>query len=151
MQEKQFEFNPKTRVKGEERQIFDPVRKEWFVLTPEEFVRQFYISLLSEQFSYPISWMRCEVEVKGAGRKKRADLIVYNQQGLPFMVCEFKAMDVPVNEETVFQAARYNRDLNARYVLVANGKIEKIIKLDDITGKQSVVMDFPPLKELQNS
>ena len=144
-----FQFEPKTRLQNGERQIFDPTRGGWFLLTPEEFVRQFYIDLMQTEFGYPISWMKCEVEVKGDGRKKRADLIVCNSIGKPALICEFKSMDVPISEETVFQAARYNRDLGAEYVFVANGKTHRIIQLDQQTGKQKELSSLPSLNVLR--
>ncbi|MFT4681362.1 MAG: putative type IV restriction endonuclease [Flavobacteriales bacterium] len=125
-----FDFEPRTRMEGEERQIFDPVRKGWFVLTPEEFVRQFYIAFMSTELGYPISRMSCEITVKGNGPIKRADLIIYNRAGQPIMICEFKRMNVSIDKETLFQAARYNRDLGAKYVFVANGKEQMLVTLD---------------------
>lgn len=145
----EFNFEPKVRVENGHRQIFDPVRKGWFVLTPEEFVRQYYIEFMNKHLGYPISWMRCEVEVKGEGRKKRADLIVYDRSGNPAIICEFKAMDVPLSEETVFQAARYNRDLGARSVFIANGKDQRLIKLDLELGNHKVDHDLPPKTDLE--
>ncbi|MFT4525552.1 MAG: putative type IV restriction endonuclease [Bacteroidia bacterium] len=130
-----FDFEPRTRMEGEERQIFDPVRKGWFVLTPEEFVRQFYIAFMSTELGYPISRMGSEVTVKGDGPTKRADLIIYNRAGEAVMVCEFKRMTVPINKETLFQAARYNRDLGAKYVFVANGKEQMLVTLDIENGQ----------------
>ena len=145
-----FDFNPRTRVDGDERQIFDLVRKGWFVLTPEEFVRQYYISLLSQELDYPISWMKCEVEVKGSGPIKRADLIIHERSGNPWVVCEFKAMNVPINEETVFQAARYNRDLGAPFVLIANGKEQCLIELDMEFGNHKTRAELPSRAELES-
>ncbi len=132
-----YEFEPKTRLEGTERQIFDPVRKAWFVLTPEEFVRQFYIAFMSTELGYPLSRMGCEITVQGNGPAKRADLIIYNRAGRPAMVCEFKRMTVPIDKETLFQAARYNRDLGARYVFVANGKEQMLVTLDLEKGQHS--------------
>jgi predicted type IV restriction endonuclease len=132
-----FEFEPRTRVKGGERQIFDPVRGGWYVLTPEEFVRQFYIDFMSSELGYPISRMACEINVKGNGPAKRADLIIYNRAGQAIMICEFKRMNVPIDKETLFQAARYNRDLGAKYVFVANGKEQMLVTLDLEGGQHS--------------
>ena len=132
-----FNFEPRTRVEAGERQIFDPVRKGWFVLTPEEFVRQFYIDYMSSELGYPISRMGCEITVKGNGPIKRADLIIYNRAGQAIMICEFKRMNVSIDKETLFQAARYNRDLGAKYVFVANGKEQMLVTLDLEGGQHS--------------
>lgn len=129
-------------MEGEERQIFDPVRKGWFVLTPEEFVRQFYIAFMSVKLGYPISRMGSEVTVKGVGPAKRADLIIYNRSGQPAMVCEFKRMTVTLDKETLFQAAKYNRDLGAKYVFVANGKQQMLVILDLANGNHSYSNDL---------
>ncbi len=104
---------------------------------------------MSHELDYPISWMKCEVEVKGEGRKKRADLIVHDRAGKPLIICEFKAINVPINEETIFQAARYNRDLGAKFVFVANGKEQKLIKLDLEKGNHQYSNDLPTRLELE--
>jgi len=144
-----FEFDPKVRIADGERQIFDPIRKKWMVLLPEEWVRQYYVAYMSQVLGYPVSRMRCEVQVKGAGRPKRADLIIYNRKGEPAMVCEFKAMDVPVNDETIFQAAKYNRDIKAPFVFVANGKQQTLITLNFINGKHITSLELPSRQALE--
>jgi predicted type IV restriction endonuclease len=81
--------------------------------------------------------MACEINVKGNGPAKRADLIIYNRAGQAIMICEFKRMNVQIDKETLFQAARYNRDLGAKYVFVANGKEQMLVTLDIEGGQHS--------------
>lgn len=145
----EFEFDPRMRTEGNEKQIFDPLRKKWVLLQPEEWVRQYYVAYMSIVLDYPLSRMRCEVQVKGAGRPKRADLIIYDRQGEPIMLCEFKAMNVPINEETIFQAARYNHDLNAKFILVANGKQQTVITIDTVNGNHIQTHGLPERAELE--
>lgn len=144
-----FEFVPRTKLEEGERKIFDPVRKGWFILTPEEFVRQYYIAFMSTELGYPISRMGSEVTVKGDGPAKRADLIIFDRNGQPVMVCEFKRMTVPINKETLFQAARYNRDLGAKYVFVANGSEQMLVILDLENGLHSYSNDLVPKEMLE--
>jgi len=39
-------YNPRLRRVEDQNEIFDPVRKKWIVLTPEEWVRQHVINTL---------------------------------------------------------------------------------------------------------
>ena len=101
--------------------IFCQVRKKQLVLTPEEWVRQHLISYLNKDLGYPISLMKIERLVKGGSRTKRADLILCNSQGEPNMLVECKAPTEKLNKETFFQVGRYNRHINAPFLLISNG------------------------------
>lgn len=101
--------------------IFCQVRKKHLLLTPEEWVRQNFISFLNQNLGYPLSLMKIEKQVKGGSRIKRADLIVCNSKGEPTMLVECKAPSEKLNTETFFQVGRYNRHLNASLLLITNG------------------------------
>jgi len=114
-----FEF--RIRTEGQNKQIFDSLRGRFVALTPEEWVRQHVIRFLVEEKKYPGSLMGVEKAVRVLHLDRRADLVVYSRDGKPWMIVECKAAHVPVTEETLYQAARYNMALGARYFVLTNG------------------------------
>ena len=46
-------YEIKLREQGGRRQIFDPLRRRYVALTPEEWVRQHFVHFLIEQKGYP--------------------------------------------------------------------------------------------------
>lgn len=102
--------------------VFDPLRKKFVALTPEEFVRQNFVGWLTTHFGYPASLMANEVEIELNGTKKRCDTVVYGRQCQPLMIIEYKAPDVEITQNTFDQIVRYNRELKARYLIVSNGR-----------------------------
>jgi hypothetical protein len=114
-----FEF--RIREEGQRKQIFDSLRKRFVVLTPEEWVRQHFIRFLTEVKKYPASLMSVERGVKIISGTKRTDIVIHNRNGKPWMIVECKASDVPVTEDALLQAARYNLALQASYLVLTNG------------------------------
>lgn len=114
-----FEF--RIREEGQRKQIFDSLRKRFVTLTPEEWVRQHFIRFLTEVKKYPASLMNVERGVKIISGTKRTDIVVHNRQGKPWMIVECKAPDIPVTEDALLQAARYNMSLQAPFLVLTNG------------------------------
>ena len=81
------------KIKNRENKpyIFDIIRKKEVVLTPEEWVRQNFISYLTNYLDYPLSLMLVEKEIKLNDLKKRFDLACVNTQGEIFLLAEFKS------------------------------------------------------------
>lgn len=111
------------RLKSEngEIKVYDPARDKFVSLTPEEFVRQHFVEWLIRDYGYPRSLIANEAGVKVNDTKKRCDTIVYNRQGDPLMIVEYKAPGVNINQDTFDQIVRYNMALRARYLVVSNG------------------------------
>jgi hypothetical protein len=126
----EFLFEPRLKEVENGRMIFDPVRKKWVVLTPEEWVRQYYIMYLNEVSGFPISLMKSETGLGGKGRAKRSDLILYGLEGQILILCEFKRKGEKLGDEVVFQAARYNRELMAGHILLSNGEDLRMIRVN---------------------
>ncbi len=101
--------------------IWDPLRKKSVRNTPEEAVRQWFISVLHEGMKVPEHMMGSEVALKHGAKEYRADIVVYNREAHPVMVVECKRPEVTLNQEVVDQALRYNNELNVRYIVVTNG------------------------------
>ncbi|MBR1435772.1 MAG: type I restriction enzyme HsdR N-terminal domain-containing protein [Bacteroidales bacterium] len=119
--------------------VFDPIRKKEVPLTPEEKVRQWFIRILLDQAKVPQTMMRVEAGMKfgqeigsvgGTSRKTyRADILVYDRSLKPLLVVECKREDVPITEEVLLQALRYNSVLGVRFLVLTNGQRTVICSL----------------------
>lgn len=101
--------------------IFDPFRKKWILLTPEEWVRQHFLQFLTQVLNYPSSLIAIEKKIIIGEMQKRFDIVVYDANTKPWMVVECKEMNVPLTEKTLQQALRYNSSLQANYMVITNG------------------------------
>jgi len=101
--------------------IFDVIRKKYIQLTPEEWVRQHFVHLLINQKAYPKSLISIEKQLTINKLKKRTDIVVYNNLGLPHLIVECKAPSIKINQTVFDQIARYNLNLQARYLVLTNG------------------------------
>ena len=105
----------------ESEYIWDPLRKKSVRNTPEEAVRQWFISVLHEGMKVPEHMMGSEVALRHGAKEYRADIVVYNREAGPVMVVECKRPEVELDQEVVDQALRYNNELNVNYIAVTNG------------------------------
>jgi len=99
----------------------DHVRGIQVAETPEERVRQAVLVHLTDSMHVPKALIAVEKGLRVQNELKRADVIVHDRTGAPWMVIECKAPDVKVDQATLDQAANYNRVLKAPFVWVTNG------------------------------
>tara|TARA_B100001758_G_C18343558_1_gene575739 strand:+ start:83 stop:538 length:456 start_codon:yes stop_codon:yes gene_type:complete len=111
----------KTKLVEGTIQVFDIVRKKYFKLTAEEWVRQHFIYYLNNDKNFPFGLMAVEKVVKYNDLKTRADLVIYNTKGLPNMIVECKAPNIKLTQDVFHQIARYNFKLKVKYLVVTNG------------------------------
>lgn len=111
--------------KTEEREgrtyVFDPLRRRFVALTPEEEVRQKVLYLLVEQLQVPAGLVAVEYSLKVNGMDKRADVVIFGKEGQPLMIVECKAPTVTLTEAVLDQAVRYHSALKPNYLLLTNG------------------------------
>jgi hypothetical protein len=115
---------PEFRMKKEnDRQyIFDSQRKNWLILTPEEWVRQNFIAYLLKVLHYPSSLIAVEKEIILNGLKKRFDVLVYDENHKPWMMVECKAPGVELSEKVLQQLLVYNQSVPVHFFVITNGK-----------------------------
>jgi len=101
--------------------IYDDIRSKYVVLTPEEWVRQHCIKYLSELKQVPAGLISVEKGITINSKRLRYDAVVYSKKGLPILLLECKAPDVPIVQETFNQIAAYNIELNVPFLWVTNG------------------------------
>lgn len=115
-------YQLKTKTEDGKPLVFDPVRKRWVVLTPEEHVRQLLICHFTETLHYPVSLIAVEKALLIGNRNLRFDLVVYDREThLPWLLAECKAPDVALADATLHQLLRYHSQLQCRYWLMTNG------------------------------
>jgi len=138
----------KFKVKSSEnkRLIFDNIRKKYVVITPEEWVRQHYVSYLISEKKYPQSLIAIEKQMLVNGLKKRTDILIFNREGKPEIIVECKAPSIPITQTTFDQIARYNLKLNANFLVVTNGLQHFYCKMDFENERYLFLEDIPNYK-----
>jgi hypothetical protein len=102
-------------------QIWDAIRKQWLLLTPEEHVRQALVQFLTESCGVPKGLISLEKGLQYDRRRKRYDLLVYNRAGKPFILCECKEPRIILDNAVVHQVSTYNSKIGARILILTNG------------------------------
>ena len=126
-------------INGKDK-IFDPFRKIWVVLTPEEWVRQNLLQYLVQTLHYPSSLIAVEKEIKLGELSKRFDIVVYKNE-LPWMIIECKEAKIALNEKTMEQILQYQQVLTAQYLFISNGHETMGAKIE--SGKLQALQNFP--------
>ncbi|MDE5813254.1 MAG: type I restriction enzyme HsdR N-terminal domain-containing protein [Muribaculaceae bacterium] len=108
-------------MEGKILKVFDPLRKKYVALTPEEYVRQHFTAWMTDSFGYPASLMSNEVSLKLNDTSRRCDTVVFRSDGSPAVIVEYKAPSVAISQAVFDQIARYNMVLQSRYLIVSNG------------------------------
>lgn len=111
----------KIKTEKNKEWIFDGFRKQWMVLTPEEWVRQNFLNYLVSIKKYPASLIAIEKEIVSGDVKKRFDIVVY-KDAKPWMMVECKEMEVQLSEAVVKQILTYNISLSVTYLVITNGR-----------------------------
>ncbi len=123
--------------------IFDPIRKKFFLLQPEEWVRQHVLQFLIQTHHYPVSLIAVEKHIRVAQTDKRFDVVVYKPDGSIFLLIECKAPEVPITQEVFDQAARYNLSAQAEWLMLTNGLTHVYYSIDYVTKKCKFVPEIP--------
>jgi type I site-specific restriction endonuclease len=133
------------RLKNEKGKnwIFDDIRKKFVQVTPEEWVRQNFITYLIREKNYPQNLMAVEKKVLVNNLTQRFDLVVYDRKGNPFLVAEFKSPTVKISDTAFSQAVRYNSNLKVPLILVSNGIKHYICRIDYLTNSASYLKEIP--------
>ena len=76
----------KQREKEGRLEVFDPIRKKWLRLTPEERVRQQFVLFLLSVKNIPASHIAVEKAITVNGLKRRYDVVVFDAAGKPLKI-----------------------------------------------------------------
>ena len=133
----------KIKLVEETTQVFDEVRKKYFKLTPEEWVRQNFIHYLKKEKRYPFGLMGVEKMVKYNSLKTRADIVIWNRERMPSVIVECKAPNIKITQDAFNQIARYNFKLRVKYLVVTNGLQHFCCEMDYESKKITFMQEIP--------
>ena len=138
----------KFKLKNRENKsyVWDPVRKKWVVLQPEEWVRQHCIAFLVEDKKYPLELINVEKKIQLNGRSKRYDIIVFRPTGKPHILIECKSPTVSITQKSFDQIAKYNMALNSKYLMITNGIDHYFCQIDAAKAKYQFLKSLPIFK-----
>lgn len=139
------ESEPIVRECEGRQEVFDPVRRRWVALTPEEWVRQHTILRLHAA-GYPLEVMQVEGAIALNGMTRRCDIVVYDD-GHPWMIVECKKCEIPLTQKVCDQACRYNTVLRVPYLLLTNGRQEVIVEVNLAEGRLKQLPVLPSMKK----
>lgn len=124
------DFQVKIAVTDDKKMVFDPLRRKYVALTPEEWVRQHFVHFLIQHKGYPSGLLANEVQLTLNGTRKRCDTVLYDRTRTPRMIIEYKAPTVPITRQVFDQITRYNIVLKVDYLIVSNGLEHYCCKVD---------------------
>ena len=128
--------------------IFDPLRQKYVALTPEEWVRQHFVHLLTDFKGYPKGLLANEIQLDLNGTKKRCDTVLFNKDLSARMIVEYKAPNIEITQAVFDQITRYNMVLKVEYLIVSNGMRHYCYKIDYNTMQYTFLPDIPAYTDL---
>ena len=123
--------------------VFDPLRKKYVALTPEEEVRQHFITWLNTQRNYPLTLMASEYTLKIGRRSLRCDIVVFNRNLEPQIIVECKAPYVTLGNNVMQQIASYNTLLKVPHLIITNGTGTCVCSYNESLGRYEFAQDIP--------
>jgi len=144
------DFEHKIRKYQDRVEIFDPIRKKFVMLSPEEWVRQNMIRFLIEYHQYPKTLIQVENQTHYHQLQKRTDILIYDREGNPFLIVECKKTGFKLNQACFDQVAAYNHTLKAPFIMLTNGNSHFCCQVDHRTNKIHFI-DKIPEYQMQSS
>jgi len=145
-------YSFRTAGKEGSETIFDPQRKKWVRLTPEEWVRQNFVQYLIKEGGYPAGLIGIEMPFRFNTMKKRVDVLVHDRNGNPLMIIECKSPEIKISdfyENKVYdQIGEYNMQYNVPYVIVTNGMLNYAFKFNIEKKQYEHLLEIPLYKDL---
>lgn len=130
-------------IKRKEDSLWDPVRKQWIISTPEEWVRQVFLQYLINDAHISPSLIAVERMIQLGKLKKRYDIVIYNADLSAYMLIECKGPNIPLKQQMADQAATYNQMVKAPYLCLFNGSYALMAHIDFVTQQTSWLNHFP--------
>lgn len=138
----------KTKIIDDKKWVFDPIRKKFIVMTPEEEVRQAILAYLVEHKMYPINYIAIEKQILYAEKSRRFDIVIYNKDYQPVILIECKQPEVVITQKVMEQASLYNQVLKVPYLVLTNGRQHFVVQLDFDSGGHQWLGDLPEWTDL---
>jgi len=132
---------PEFDIRLKEKEVFCLVRKKWVAFTPEEWVRQHFLSLMIHHLGYPRAMMKLEHAMRYFKNIRRSDITIFSKESGIFMLLECKAPSVKIDQKAINQVSEYNKVLGSKYLSVSNG-ISHFIWKKEVDSYQQL-KEFP--------
>jgi Type I restriction enzyme R protein N terminus (HSDR_N) len=139
----QLKNDLRIRKNGNILEIYDPVRRKYLVLQPEEMVRQLVVQYLRTIKDYPLSKIRVEMGLTVNELMKRCDILLYDTHFKPFMLVECKSAKIPIDQAVFDQIARYNLKFKVPYLMVTNGLATYCCQIDHLKEGYHFLSEIP--------
>lgn len=132
--------------------IYSPIRKKYYVETPEEKVRQEFVCVLVNEYGYALEQMQEEVNLTGRGSAQaRADIVIFqnisdiNDNNTPLIIIECKADTVKISDKDYLQGELYARNANAPFFVTHNNLETRFwrVKKDKMPGYREQISNIP--------
>ena len=128
--------------------IFDPLRRKYVALTPEEWVRQHFTHYLLHYKGYPQGLLANEIQITLNGMKRRCDTVLYNRDMTARMIIEYKAPEIEITQSVFDQIMRYNMVLKVDYLIVSNGMNHYCCRMDYSNNSYRFLPSIPDYNTL---
>ncbi|MGX7592502.1 type I restriction enzyme HsdR N-terminal domain-containing protein [Candidatus Karelsulcia muelleri] len=100
--------------------VFCLIRKKYYLLTKEEFVRQQIIYYLIKNRGYPVNEIYVEFHYAFSNMKTRLDIIVI-KNNRPFIIVECKSPEGNISYKYFDQIMKYYLRFKSQYLVITNG------------------------------
>lgn len=134
---------------GGRMRVYDSLRSRWVALTPEEYVRQYFVGYMVNVLGFSPHRLAIERGLVLNGTQRRFDALAYDDFGRPLVVVEFKAPNIALSQRTFDQIVRYNMVLRAPYLMVSNGLKHYCVHVDLSTGMYEFCAAMPHYDEIR--
>lgn len=128
--------------------IFDRFRRKWVPNTPEERVRQAFLTYLSGTLGYPAGLIAVEHAIRLGTKVFRCDAVVFSTTGLPLLIVECKAPVVPLSGKVIDQISVYNLRLHVKWLAITNGTDHRYFEVDFVNRTLLPLNHLPPFTQL---
>jgi hypothetical protein len=142
------EYQFRVKKDDEKVYIFDNLRKRYVRLTPEEWVRQNFISYLIVEKKFPASRIAIEKQIILNGMKKRCDAIYFNEKAEPEIIFEFKSPEIQISQATLDQTATYNSKLKVSNFILSNGIVHCFCNISN-DKKLTIYSEIPDFEQFR--
>lgn len=142
-------YSFKIKSEGDRNYIFDPYRKKYLLLTPEEWVRQNFASFLINEKDYPSGRIITEKTLKYNQLTKRCDILIYDRNLNPLALIECKAPEVKITGSVFDQIAVYNLNFKVRYLMVTNGLSHYCARINFTKKTVEFMKEIPLYNQIQ--
>lgn len=141
-------------IKRDEKKgkIWSYIRSKWLTETPEETVRQQYLTILVNDYGFTLEQIAEELNLTGRGSASaRADFAIWRTakdkqaNNAPFIIIECKADNVTIKPCDYTQGENYARICGAPFFVTHNSRETKYwrVKKDKIPGYTEEIENIP--------